>query len=295
MRINFIGAGKVGCTLGKYFLEHGLEVGGYYSRTLRSAEFASDFTETTCFLTLEQAVRSSDVLFLTVSDGAIGQVWEEVRRIPVGGKIICHCSGVLSSKVFSGIGRLQASGYSIHPIYAIHSKTTSYQELGKAHFTIEGDADRLMEAREMIAHCGNPVTVIGAGQKDKYHAACVAASNLVVALASIASRLLEECGFSAKEAGEALTPLFLDNCIAVAQKGPIEALTGPVSRGDLETVKRHLAALSPKDRLWYLALSEELTGLAQKKTPGLDMEEMRAYIRRGIENDETNSNNISKG
>lgn len=293
MRIGFIGAGRVGCSLGKYFLMHGIEVSGYYSRTLESAQFASDFTKTLCFQTLEEIVNSSDILFLTVNDNAVEQVWEALKELPVQGKIICHCSGVLSSYIFSGIDRIKASGYSIHPIYAVNSKTTSYQELKNAHFTIEGSADRLMEMKSLIEKCSNPVTVISPEDKSKYHAACVVSSNLVVALTNIGGRLLGECGFSKEEAAQALMPLFFDNCKAIVEKGTVQALTGPVSRGDTKTLEKHLQVLEEEDRLWYLLLSKELVTVAKQKDNALDLEEMQEFIRKETEKYyEKHSNNI---
>lgn len=293
MRIGFIGAGRVGCTLGKYFREQGIPVSGYYSRTVESAQFASEFTKTSCFQTLEEIVNSSDTLFITASDSAVEQIWEILKELPVQGKIICHCSGVLSSSVFSGIDQIKAFGYSIHPIYAINSKTTSYKEIGKAHFTIEGSPQRLSEVKALLEQCSNPVTVISPWDKSKYHAACVISSNLVIALANIGGRLLKECGFSDEEAKKALMPLFYDNCKAVAEKGTVEALTGPVSRGDVQTLQKHLKVLSQEDRLWYLLLSKELTALAGEKNPELDLEEMQSFIRKEVErNYETHSNNL---
>lgn len=295
MRIGFIGAGRVGCTLGKYFGEHGMTLSGYYSRTAESAQFAAEFTNTVCYETLEQIVSSSDALFLTVSDSAVEQVWESLKQLKVQGKIICHCSGVLSSSVFSGIDQIKAFGYSIHPIYAINSKTTSYKEIGKAHFTIEGSKEHLSEVKALLEQCTNPVTVISAENKSKYHAACVVSSNLVIALSSIGTRLLKECGFSETEAKQALIPLFYDNCKAVVEKGAADALTGPVSRGDIKTLQKHLNVLDEKDKLWYLLLSNELTDLAEQKNTELNLEKMRDFIRKEVEkNYEAHSNNISK-
>lgn len=293
MRIGFIGAGRVGCSLGKYFLIHGLKVSGYYSRTFESAHFAAEFTETIGYETLEELADSSDILFLTVSDSAVEQVWQTLKQLKVQGKIICHCSGVLSSSVFSGIDQVGAFGYSIHPIYAINSKTTSYKELERAHFTIEGSGKKLPQMKALIESMGNPVTVIESKDKNKYHAACVISSNLVIALSSIAGRLLEECGFSKEEAEQALLPLFADNCKAVVEKGNAGALTGPVSRGDIQTLQRHLEVLDAKDRLWYLLLSRELVFLAGEKNPKMDLGAMQNFIRKEVEkNYEKHSDNI---
>jgi len=82
------------------------------------------------------------------------------------------------------------------------------------------------------------------GQRIIYHAAAVFASNYVVALLDLAVGLLEEIGWGAEDAGAALMPLAEGALADVAHRGTVHALTGPISRGDLETVTRHLAALA---------------------------------------------------
>ena len=78
MRIGFVGAGKVGFTLGKYMSERNVCVSGYYSRSEESARQASLFTHTKYYETLEELIESSDALFLTVPDGAIEDVWNSI-------------------------------------------------------------------------------------------------------------------------------------------------------------------------------------------------------------------------
>lgn len=138
MRIGFVGAGKVGFTLGKYMSERNVCVSGYYSRSEESARQASLFTHTKYYETLEDLIESSDALFLTVPDGAIKDVWNSIKRYSLTDKFICHCSGVETSAVFSEIDQMGAFGYSIHPLFAIHSRSQSYQEISQAYFTIEG-------------------------------------------------------------------------------------------------------------------------------------------------------------
>ena len=100
MQIGFIGAGKVGVSLGKYFKEKGLQVGGFYSRSPESAAWAATFTNTIHYKSLEEIISSCDMIFFTVPDDAIASVWEEAKPF-VSGKIIAHCSGLHSSKIFS--------------------------------------------------------------------------------------------------------------------------------------------------------------------------------------------------
>ena len=83
MRAGFIGAGKVGFTLGKYLAMHGIEISGYYSRTPASAKEAAEFTQSRYYTSIEEITKDSDTLFLTVPDGAIGEIWDDMRNLPI--------------------------------------------------------------------------------------------------------------------------------------------------------------------------------------------------------------------
>ncbi len=263
MKIGFIGAGKVGFSMGRYFMERDVHVSGYYSRNLNSSKEAAIFTKTRYYERLEDLVRESDTLFLTVPDGDIDKVYSKVSQLDIRGKCLVHCSGALSSDVFSDVSKKGARGCSIHPICAVSDKLTAYQNLSKAYFTIEGkDVEDVVA---LIAGCGNRVELISAGQKVKYHAASVYASNLVVGLYDIATELLQECGLSEAFSKEALLPLFMGNAMNVANKGAVEALTGPVERADKGTVKKHLEVLQGERREIYRLLSRQLLQVAQKK------------------------------
>ena len=126
--------------------------------------------------------------------------------------------------------------YSIHPLYAISSKATSYLDLGKACFTIEGSDAHLAELKALFSEMGNTVVAISPDSKALYHAAAVMVSNQIVALADMGTALLVKCGFSEAAAAEALSPLLLGNAQSVAEKGAVNALTGPIERGDAQTV-----------------------------------------------------------
>ena len=105
MRIGIIGAGRVGVTMGKYLGDAGVEVSGFYSKTTQSAVQAAEFTDTTVYKSLQDIVEASDTLMITTPDGVISEVWDCIAGYDLTGKILCHCSGSLSSNVFSGIDR----------------------------------------------------------------------------------------------------------------------------------------------------------------------------------------------
>jgi len=265
MDIGFIGAGKVGCSLGKYFSLMGANVTGYYSRTLSSAKAAAEFVGTNYYESLETVVRESDCLFFTVNDGAIAPVWNEVKKCDISGKIICHCSGAKSASVFEGIEKKGAYGFSLHPISPFSSKYDSYKNIKDAHFTIEGEKEKLPEMEAFLKQMQLKYTVLSGENKVKYHSACVFASNLAIALFDDAAELLCEVGFTKEDATKALAPLVYQNMDAFFEKGAKEALTGPVERDDTATVEAHLSMLSGNTKVVYQSLSKDLLRIAKEK------------------------------
>ncbi len=278
MKIGFIGAGKVGFTLGKYFSENGMELSGYYSSSEASAGEAAEFTGSEHYENAEKLIAESDVIFLTVPDGAIRDVYLSLPHGILEGKQLCHCSGALSSKdAFPGINEYGAEGTSIHPLFPVSSKYDSYKVICSAFFCIEGD--RSEEWSRIFSDMGNPVRIIDSEIKIKYHAACVAASNLVCGLIAESTELLTQCGFSEKEALDAIRPLAMANINRIFDTDPVTALTGPVERNDVSTVKKHLNALGEgTDSDIYRALSLKLTDMAEKRHENADYSEMRTVL-----------------
>lgn len=264
MKIGFIGAGKMGFTLGKHFVLNGLEVGGYFSQNEESANLAADFTNTHCYHSLSEVVNDNDVIFLTVPDGQIAVTAKLLDGLNVNldGKILCHTSGACSSQIFSGMDN-QVYGYSIHPIYAVNSKTSSYVNFKDAYITIEGDEKYLSYFQKLFLSLGHNVKIISANDKVKYHSAAVFASNLVIGLYHKSIKLMCDCGFDEAEACEALKPLFKNNADNLINSNCLDALTGPVQRCDTLTVKKHIEVLDEDELMCYKLLSKELVSICE--------------------------------
>lgn len=277
MRIGIIGAGKVGVTLGKYLTDAGIVVCGFYSRTKTNAAQAADFVKTNLYEELDDLVRASDTLFITVPDGEIGNVWDCIAEYDLKDKIICHFSGSLSSNVFSGIEHTGAAGVSIHPMYAFSDKFTSYQQFHTACLVIEGDPEAVQPMQILFASkLGHLVQQIQTEDKIKYHAAAALASNYMIALLETSMRLLAECGFSGEDSLTLLRPLIQNNVESMLEKGTTEALTGPVERGDIGTVQKHLDVLQGGEaESIYRDLGNVLTELAKQRHPEWDDTVMR--------------------
>ena len=265
MKVGFIGAGKMGFTLGMHFKRHNeFMVTGYYSNNEESAKAAAQFTDTKYYEDLESLVKDSDAIFLTVPDGQIAVVADKLDRLDdaIEDKIICHTSGAVASDVFSGM-HSHIYGYSIHPMYAVNSKTESYKNFSDSFITIEGNEKYLDYFKSAFLNMGHRVKILAPEHKAAYHCSAVFSSNLVIALFSMAKKLLLECGFSDEEAEAALMPLFLNNADNM-KKGASKALTGPVARCDCDTVRKHMNAISGEKKEVYRFLSKELSYIAEE-------------------------------
>ena len=284
MRIGIIGAGKVGTTLGKYLSIHGKNVTGFYSRTHESADEAATFAETETYSSLCKLVEKSDVIFITTPDGVIHQVWGDLLHQDISNRIICHFSGSLSSHVFSGREEAGASGISMHPMYAFSDKFHSYEQFHTAYLTLEGDPEAVAVMKPMWEAIGHHVLTLKAEDKLKYHAAAAMASNEMLGLMQASLDILSECGFSEKDSMALLTPLVQGNIASMLEKGCVNALTGPVERGDAQTVRKHLQALEgSKAGKIYQSLGSTMVELAKRRNPDRDYTPVRTLFEKSMD------------
>ena len=279
MRIGFIGAGRVGYTMGKYLKTKGLDIAGYYSRTMEHAADAAEFTDTRYFSNAVDLINECDAVFITVSDNAIKPVFDEIKHLrEIDGRIICHTSGALSSEIFED-SPYQVYGYSIHPMYAVSDKYTSYLNFSNAFITIEGHSLHLDEMVEYFRTAGLSTGSISTSSKSKYHAACAIASNLVCGIYGFSQRILTECGMDEELSDKALKGLFRDNAIGITEKGVTAQLTGPLERNDTGTVEKHMAVLEGEDRELYKRCSKEVLNIAKRKHEDIDYSDMENILR----------------
>lgn len=279
MKIGMIGAGKVGFSLGKYFADNGQNITGYYSELKKDAIEAAEFTGSKVYTDLEMIVEDSEMLFLTVPDGVIASVWEQLKRYHICGKIICHCSGALSSEIFSDISKFGSFGFSIHPLFAVSDKYHSYKELSNSYFTIEGSPEKMQETVDLLEQMGNTVCVISKDNKIKYHAAAAICSNLVVGLIHCSETLLRECGFDADAAHQALLPIIEGNISHITNDGVVNALTGPIERNDIDTVQKHLKILKNDTREVYVTVSRQVLKIAKQKHKERDYRKLEEILK----------------
>ncbi len=278
IKFGFIGAGKVGFSLGKYFAENGISLSGYFSKSQNSSKEAADFTGTKQFISLEELIKESDVILITTPDSEIKGIWNEIKELSIYNKLICHCSGLLSSETFSDISKFGAYPYSIHPMFAISDKYNSYKNFSKAFITIEGNEKYINELKNIFINLGNQVKIIDKKNKSLYHLASVMSSNMVLGLIDNSINYLKQCGFSEELAIDALYPLILNNIENIKNSGTVNSLTGPLERGDLETIKSHMSCLNKENQNLYKVLNNNLLPVAKEKNESRDYREIEEFF-----------------
>lgn len=193
-----------------------------------------------------EKAKEADIIFITTPDQVISEVYDLLKG---SGKIFCHMSGSLTSDVFT-----KDIGFSVHPMAAVTKET----DLQTVLFTIEGNAEKLHIIKNLFPNS----TAIKKEAKPLYHASAVIASNFLVGIYNIAENLLKEAGFEDTNMLIGLVESTLNN---IKEKGSINALTGPVERSDIRTIKTHLNALPIEYKEAYLSLSKYLVTIAEIK------------------------------
>lgn len=213
---------------------------------------------------------ATTILILAVPDDRLEEVaWEVARVGPAPpGCVAFHLAGALTTEV---LAPLHAAGYavgSLHPLQTVADPWSGADRLVGAAFAIAGEPEALAAARRLVRALRGTPLVVPPSLRPLYHAAAVFASNYFVALVAVAARLLKQAGIPDSDALPAILPLVRGTLDNIEQLGISAALTGPIARGDVDTVRRHLARLSPQERTLYCALGLEALELA--KAAGLD-------------------------
>ncbi|MCL2492764.1 MAG: DUF2520 domain-containing protein [Clostridiales bacterium] len=268
-RVGFIGAGKAGRSLGCY-LAGAAAVSGYLSQNPASAEAAARATGSLAFTELSALAAASGLILVTTPDDRIADVWETLRPHLQNGLFVGHLSGSLGSEIFAGAAEAGVHPGSLHPLASLTGGEADQQTLHAAYFTIEGDAAFRELAGTLLTALGNPFAPIAAHEKVLYHAACTVSSNLIAAAAQMGAELFRSCGLPEDFAERAWRPLFLGAAENIAAEGPMAALTGPIERGDLKVIEKHLAALQnapAETQDAYRALSLIAAKIAKERHP----------------------------
>ena len=265
--VAIVGAGSVGRALALRLAECGYPVLGVISRTRLKAEaLARAVGAPVGSDQLSDIPPAARLVVLCVPDDQIADLAETLRGAPRSwrGTVVAHCSGALPASVLQPLVAEGADALSFHPLQAV-TPGADARTLAGVFVGVEGSPRAVAAGIELAVGLGMRYVVLDAEAKPRYHLAAAMASNLVVTLLGMVQEVLASLDIGRADAMAMLEPLLrgtIDNLVA---SSPEEALTGPVARGDLETLKAHGLALRqhlPHLVPAYAALSVETVRVA---------------------------------
>ncbi len=211
---------------------------------------------------VEAAARDVDLLLIATPDGAIAEIASSITPVPT--TVVAHLSGARGLDVLAS-HPLRAA---IHPLTSMPTATVGAERLARgAWFALDANSQDAMALLEsLVASLGGRSFVVNDEHRATYHAAAAIASNHVVALLGSAERIAASAGVPI-EAYLELVRATIDN---IEDLGVIDALTGPVARGDWETVARHREAIDPSELKLYDALVEAAQRVVESRTADTD-------------------------
>jgi predicted short-subunit dehydrogenase-like oxidoreductase (DUF2520 family) len=240
--VGFIGAGTVGTALAVRLRQKGYDVTAVASRTRASAERLAGMVDGCRVHENGQAVAdAAEMVFVTTPDGVIPQIAAEVRWRE--GQSVAHCSGADSLDILIPAAKRGALAGGFHPLQTFASIAHAIENIPGSTFALEAEEPLLGGLKEMSVALEGRWIELKPGDKVLYHAAAVFACNYLVTLVKLATDLWETFGVSGREATEALLPLLRGTTNNLQNVGLPNCLTGPIARGDLGTIQKHLAAL----------------------------------------------------
>ncbi len=269
MNIGFIGAGKVGTAFGKYLSNNGFNVKGYHSRSEKSAQNAARFCNSRAYSSINELTHSADIILITTNDDEIAKIVEKLTKenILSTGQIVVHMSGASSSEILKAVKEKGCFTYSLHPLQAFADIEKAVMDLKDTVFSIEGDKEKIHILEEILKATGNKYFKITKEQKSIYHAGACVVSNYLVTLMDWGLSLFEAIGIKSDDGYKALYPLIEGTIKNIYKLGPEKALTGPIARGDIETVENHIKSIknTVQDRMDFYRLMGNMTLELAKK------------------------------
>jgi predicted short-subunit dehydrogenase-like oxidoreductase (DUF2520 family) len=215
------------------------------------------------------ALATASVILVAVRDEHVIDALVELRAAALApGAVVLHASGSFDPRV--ALDELREGGHpagTFHPLVPLADPAIAAAILRGAWVGVDGDAAAVRAAEMLADRLGAKVLMIPANGRAAYHAAAVIAANFPTVLAASAAHLMQQAGVEPASARDAVRRLMAAAVANLASAAPQSALVGPVSRGDAETIARHLDALiaDPDLLAVYVALSRAALPLAAEQ------------------------------
>lgn len=248
--LNIIGCGRVGRTLARLWAQSGVfELRDVLNPTPGSAAAAVDFAGAGRPVTEFGELRPADVWMITPPDAHIVECCEALVKTDLlrPSNIVFHCSGAMPSHDLSAAKEKGAHVASVHPLKSFAQPAHAVATFAGTYCAAEGDAAALQMLCSAFEKIGGRIIEVNPEFKTIYHAASVIVCNYLTALLETGLRCYEKSGLSREAALHAMEPLVRDTLDNVFRLDTVQALTGPIARGDDAVVAKQIEALSKWD------------------------------------------------
>jgi predicted short-subunit dehydrogenase-like oxidoreductase (DUF2520 family) len=270
--LSIVGPGRVGTAIGILAARAGypvVAVGGRHRE--RTVQVARRIDESARACGIAEAAKYANLVFLTVTDDAIEQICSELadQNAFNDNSIVVHCSGALSSHILSSArDSCQCLVVSMHPLQTFATVDSACAKLEGTYCFCEGDKEGLAVIEDLAKRIGMIPVRICSSSKVLYHAAAVFACNYLVTLMDAAIETANLAGIDRSTAWSAFTPLVVSTIENILEMGPDRALTGPIARGDIRTITRHIEKLESIESSlasMYRAMARHAVDIALRK------------------------------
>ena len=275
MRLGIIGAGRVGAS---FMLAFPSAVEGILCSTTEHTQQKAKRFHVTPYDDGAALIRHCDIILLTVGDDALAPLSQSLADELAGEgetarKCIFHCSGAADLSPLVPLARLGFHTGSLHPLQSFAEP--SAERLRGIYIAVDGDETARSTAVGLIHSLGSTPFFVPPEERMLYHAAACFCSNYVVTALALAQRLMRRWTGDEAAAAQALMPLVEGTMGNIRQRASWRtALTGPISRGDAGTVRKHLAVLPDDFVLPYCAFGSAAADLALENETITDQQHM---------------------
>jgi predicted short-subunit dehydrogenase-like oxidoreductase (DUF2520 family) len=292
--VAILGLGKVGTAIGFLLKSSGYRIVSIASRSASSLSRGITYTGGKPYKNFSDAAAQAECILITTSDDAIASVCEKISSkgsINPGKKVI-HMSGAGGLNLLESAHNAGANIACIHPLQSFADVEGAIKNIPGSTFGITAEEKIKEWSVQMVRHLGGIPFFVSDVDKPLYHIAACIASNYLTTLMHMVQEIYQSLGLNHEDAVRAFWPLVKGTMSNIETKGTIQALTGPVSRGDIGTIKKHIHALRNKmpsflEAYSILGILTADLGLEKKTLSPRNAELIKKILEGGRENEQT--------
>jgi predicted short-subunit dehydrogenase-like oxidoreductase (DUF2520 family) len=283
-KITIIGVGKVGSAMAIELHSKGFEIVCLIDTNLSRLKKVKSVCKCRNAVSAlnAEALEKSEVIIVCLKDDNIQKYVKEVRKYDFKGKILLHTSGSLTSDVFKSLKAERKNTGSFHPVQTFSKISfTNNKLLSGIYFGAEGGKSALGFINIAVKKLKSNVILIPKSKKALYHLSCVVSSNFLIANFYLLKLFSKSLNITENKFLDILKPLFYNTAKNIHTSGVSESLTGPVSRGDTNTINSHLNLLHrkfPKYVQYYKITSKLLTEVAGTQNKNINLKKISELL-----------------